>query len=162
MRIADLPPLLINAQRYDMKMFARDILMFEDDIGLISVTHALHVFACNLPKLFVSQFIFRRRVQRDMEYRIGRPSVSFEVRPETLHAGVDIHSSVFVEGLQHLLPIEDFGFILIYFLLVIVQSPSGRGTRPYIRNHSLVCFARFRISILRAFSSRVRCSNMAI
>lgn len=97
-----------------------------------------------------------------MENRIGRPSVSFEVRPETLHTGVDIHTSVSVERLQHLLPIEDLGFILIYFLLVVIQSPSGRGARPYIRNHSFACFAKFRISILKAFSSRVRCSNRAI
>ena len=97
-----------------------------------------------------------------MEYRIGRSAVGFEVRPETLHAGVDIHSSVFVERFEHLLPIEDFGFIPVYFLLVVVQSPAGRGTRPYIRNHSLACFARLRISILKAFNSLVRCSNAAI
>ena len=145
-----------------MQMLAVDILMLEDDIGLISVAHFLHVFICDFPELFVGQFIFRRRIQRDMEYRIGRSAVGFEVRPETLHAGVDIHSSVFVEWLQNLLPIEDLGFIPVYFLLIVIQSPTGRGSRPYIRNHSLVCFAKFRISILRAFSSRVRCSNMAI
>ena len=55
-----------------------------------------------------------------MENHIDRPAVDFEVRHEVLHAGVDIHSSVFVEGLQHLLPIEDFGFIPVYFLLVVV------------------------------------------
>ena len=55
-----------------------------------------------------------------MEYRIGRPAVGFEVRPETLHAGIDIHSPVFVERFEHLLPIEDFGFIPVYFLLVVV------------------------------------------
>ena len=121
-------------------------------IGLASVICLLYVF----------QLVFRRRVQRDMEDRIGRPAVGFEVRPETLHAGIDIHSSVFVERFEHLLPIEDLGFILIYFLLVVIQSPSGRGARPYLRNHSLACFAKFRISMLRAFSSRVRCSNMAI
>ena len=103
-----------------MEVVSVDIRMLEDDIGLISVTHALHVFACNLPKLFVGQFIFRRRVQRDMEYRIGRPAVGFEVRPKTLHAGVDIHSPVFVERFEHLLPIEHFGLILIHFLLVVV------------------------------------------
>ena len=121
-------------------------------IGLASVICLLYVF----------QLVFRRRVQRDMEDRIGRPAVGFEVRPETLHAGIDIHSSVFVERFEHLLPIEDLGFILIYFLLVVIQSPSGRGARPYIRNHSFACFAKFRISILKAFSSRVRCSNIAI
>ena len=121
-------------------------------IGLASVICLLYVF----------QLVFRRRVQRYMEYRIGRPAVGFEVRPETLHAGINIHTPVFVERFEHLLPIEDFGFIPVYFLLVIVQSPSGRGARSYIRNHSLACFARFRISILRAFSSRVRCSSIAI
>ena len=143
-------------------MLPVDILMLEDDIGLISVAHFLHVFICDFPELFVGQFIFRRRIQRDMEYRIDRPAVGFEVRPETLHAGLDIHTSISVERLQHLLPIENFGFILIYFLLVVVQSSSGRRARPYIRNHSLACFARLRISILRAFNSRVRCSSMAI
>ena len=97
-----------------------------------------------------------------MEDRIGHPSVGFEVRQETLHAGVDIHSPVFVERLQHLLPIEDFSFIPVYFLLVVVQSPAGCYPRPYIRNHSLACFARLRISILKAFNSLVRCSNAAI
>ena len=162
MRVADLTAVLIDAQRYDMEVMPVDILMFEDNVGLISVAHSLHVFICDFPELFVGQFIFGRRVQRYMEYRIGRPSVSFEIRPKALHAGVDIHSSVFVERFEHLLPIEDFGFIPVYFLLVVVQSPAGRGTRPYIRNHSLACFAKFRISMLRAFSSRVRCSNMAI
>ena len=91
--------------------------MFENNIGLISVAHFLHVvFICDFPELFVGQFIFRRRVQRDMEYRIGRPAVGFEVRPETLHASVDIQSPVFVEGFQHLLPEEHLGFILIHFV----------------------------------------------
>lgn len=97
-----------------------------------------------------------------MEDRIGHPSVSFEVGPEALHAGIDIHPSIFVERLQHLLPKEHFCLILIHFLLVVVQGPSGRGARSYIRNHSLACFARLRISMLRVFNSCVRCSNRAI
>ena len=97
-----------------------------------------------------------------MGYRVTRAPIGFEVRPETLHTGIDIEASAFIVWFQHLLPIEDLGFILIYFLLVVIQSPSGRGVRPYIRNHSFACFAKFRISILKAFSSRVRCSNRAI
>ena len=97
-----------------------------------------------------------------MEDRIGRSAVGFEVGPETIHAGIDIQSSVFIERFEHLLPKQHLGFILIHFLLVIAQSPTGRGTRSYIRNHSLACFARLRISILKAFNSLVRCSNAAI
>ena len=108
------------------------------------------------------QFVFGRRIQRSVKDRIGRPAVGFKVRPETLHAGVDIHSPVFIKRFEHLLPEEHLGFILIYLLLVIIQRSTGRGARSYIRNHSLACFARFKISILRVFNSLMRCSNAAI
>jgi hypothetical protein len=160
--VREFAALLIDPQRHDMEMLSGNVLVLENDIGLFAVTHALHVLAGNVPEPFVCQSVFRRRIQRDMEDRIGRPSVSFEVGPEALHAGIDIHSPVFIEGFEHLLPEEHFGLILIHFLLVVVQGSAGRGARSYIRNHSLACFARLRISILRAFSSRVRCSNAAI
>ena len=153
---------LIDPQRYQMEMLSGNVLMLEDDIRLVAVTHTFHVFLCDLTELFVGQLVFRRGIQRSMENRAGRPSVGFEVRPETLHAGVDIETSVSVERFEYLLSEEHFGFILIHFLLVIIQRSTGRGARSYIRNHSLACFARFRISILRTFSSRVRCSNAAI
>ena len=79
-------------------------------IGLASVICLLYVF----------QLVFRRRVQRDMEYRVVSSFVGLEVRHETLHAGIDIHSPVYVERFEHLLPIEHFGLILIHFLLVVV------------------------------------------
>ena len=97
-----------------------------------------------------------------MENRVRSPAIGFKVWPETIHTSVNIKASVFVERFEHLLPIEHFGLVIIYFLLVVMQRPAGRGTRSYIRNHSLACFARLRISILRAFNSLVRCSNAAI
>ena len=153
---------LIDAQRYDVEMLPVDVFMLEDDIRLVAITHTFHVFLCNVPELIVGQPVFRRGIQRGVEDRVRSPAVSFEVRPKAIHTGVDIHSPVLVERFQHLLPEEHLGFILIHFLLVIAQGSAGRGTRPYIRNHSLACLARFSISILRAFSSRVRCSNIAI
>ena len=50
---------LIDAQRYDMKMLSVDILMFENNIRLVAVAHAFHIFACDLPELFVCQSVFR-------------------------------------------------------------------------------------------------------
>ena len=153
---------LIDAQRYDMEMLPVNVLMLEDDIRLVAVTHTFHVFLRDVPELIVGQSVFRRGVQRGVEDRVRSPAVGFEVRPKAIHAGVDIHSPVLVEGFEHLLPEKNLGFILIHFLLVIAQGSAGRGTRPYIRNHSLACLARFRIPILRAFNSRVRCSSMTI
>ncbi len=80
---------LIDTQRYQMEMLSGNVLMLEDDIRLVAVTHTFHVFLCDLTELFVGQLVFRRGIQRSMENRAGRPSVGFEVRPETLHAGVD-------------------------------------------------------------------------
>ena len=153
---------LIDAQRYDMKMLSVDILMFENNIRLVAVAHAFHIFACDLPELFVCQFVFGRGVERNMENRIGCSAVGFEIRHEALHAGINIKASAFIVWFEHLLPKQHLGFILIHFLLVVMQGSTGRGTRSYIRNHSLVCFARLRISILRAFNSLVRCSKAAI
>ena len=153
---------LIDAQRHDMEMLSGNVLVLENNIRLFAVTHAFHELTGDFPELFVGQLILWRGVERNMEHRIGSPSVGFEVRPKAIHAGVDIHSPVLVERFQHLLPEKNLGFILIHFLLVVIQRSTGRGTRSYIRNHSLACFARLRISILRAFSSLVRCSNAAI
>lgn len=145
-----------------MNVFAGGIAVFEYIVGLIPEAHALHILAGDVPELFIGRPVFRRRVQRSKEDRIGRPTVGFEVRPETLHAGVNIKASAFIVWFEHLLPKQHFGLILIHFLLVIAQSHTGRGARSYIRNHSLACFAKLRISMLRAFNSPVRCSNTAI
>lgn len=80
-----------------MQMFPVNVLMFEDNVGLVAVTHTLHVFLRDFPELFVGQPVFGRGIQRSMENRIGCPSVGFEVRPKALHASVDIHSPVLVE-----------------------------------------------------------------
>ena len=61
-----------------------------------------------------------------MGYRVTRAPIGFEVRPETLHTGIDIEASAFIVWFQHLLPIEHLGFILIHFLLVIAQGSAGR------------------------------------
>ena len=82
---------------------------------------------------------------------------------ETLHVGIDIHAPVSVERFQHLLPEEHLGFALVRLLLVVVQGAAGRSARTDVRYHFREASrASSRISMLRAFSSRVRCSSAAI
>ena len=123
-------------------MFPVNVLMFEDNVGLVAVTHTFHVFLRDVPELIVGQSVFRRGVQRGVEDRVRSPAVGFEVRPKAIHAGVDIHSPVLVERFQHPLPEEHLGFILIHFFLVVTQGPAGCCPGSYIRNHSLACLAR--------------------
>ena len=160
--VREFAALLIDPQRHDMEMLSGNVLVLENNIRLFAVTHAFHVLTGDFPELFVGQLILWRGGERSMEDRIGRPAVGFEVWPETIHTSVDIHSPVFIERFEHLLPKQHLGFILIHFLLVIIQRSTGRGARSYIRNHSLACLARFSILILKAFNSLMRCSNAAI
>ena len=160
--VREFAALLIDPQRHDMEMLSGNVLVLENNIRLFAVTHAFHVLTGDFPELFVGQLILWRGVRQNMEDRIGHPSVGFEIRHKTLHAGVNIKAAAFIVWFEHLLPKQHLGFILIHFLLVIIQRSTGRGTRSYIRNHSLACFARLRISILKAFNSLVRCSNAAI
>ena len=51
--------LLIDPQRYDVQMLPVDILMFENDIGLVAISHLLHVFLRNFTELFIGQPVLR-------------------------------------------------------------------------------------------------------
>ena len=50
-------------------MRTRDVGMLIDDIGLVSIAHALHIEVCRFDKLFVGERIQRMRIERDVEYR---------------------------------------------------------------------------------------------
>ena len=50
---------LIDAQRHDMEMLSGNVLVFENDLGLVAVTHTLHVFLRDFPELFVCQPVLR-------------------------------------------------------------------------------------------------------
>ena len=118
--VREFAALLIDPQRHDMEMLSGNVLVLENNIRLVAVTHTFHVFLRDVPELIVGQSVFRRGVQRGVEDRVRSPAVGFEVRPKAIHAGVDIHSPVLVERFQHLLPEKNLGFILIHFLLVVI------------------------------------------
>ena len=42
-----------------MEVLPVDILMFEDNVGLIPISHTLHVFLRDFPELFVCQPVLR-------------------------------------------------------------------------------------------------------
>ncbi len=86
-----------------MQMFAGDVPMLENDARLLAVTHAFHIFAGYFAQPVVGQPVFRRGIERRMEYRVGRSSIRLQVGHETLHAGIDIQPGVPVIGVQHLL-----------------------------------------------------------
>jgi hypothetical protein len=90
--VREFAALLIDPQRHDMEMLSGNVLVLENNIRLFAVTHAFHVLTGDFPELFVGQLILWRGVERNMEHRIGSPSVGFEIRHKTLHAGVNIEA----------------------------------------------------------------------
>ena len=51
---------------------------------------------------------------------------------------------------------------MVSYKETVYSKPHNFTVNLYLRNHSAARFARFRISILKAFNSCVRCSNAAI
>ena len=49
---------LIDTQRYQMEMLSGNVLMLEDDIRLVAITHTFHVLLRDVPKLIVGQLVF--------------------------------------------------------------------------------------------------------
>jgi len=90
--VREFAALLIDPQRHDMEMLSGNVLVLENNIRLFAVTHAFHVLTGDFPELFVGQLILWRGVRQNMEDRIGHPSVGFEIRHKTLHAGVNIEA----------------------------------------------------------------------
>src|SRR5690554_8239973 len=49
--------------RNDMDMCAVNVRMFENNIGLIAVTHTFHILLCHFRKLLIAYLVFRVGVQ---------------------------------------------------------------------------------------------------
>ena len=143
-------------------MFARNVSVFEDDIGLFAVAHPLHVFTGDLAQLLIGQTILGRGVQRDVENRVGRASVRLQEGFEAGHAPFVAHAARGIERIKHPIPAEHLGLSPVDLRLIITDGSANGCSRPYIRNHPSACLVRSRISMLNAFSSRVCCSNAAI
>ena len=145
-----------------MQVLAGNILVFEYDVGLLAVAHPFHVLTGNLAQLLVSQTVFGRGIQRDMENRVGRSPIGLQEGIEAGHAPFVAHAACGIERIKHPIPEEHHGLSPVDLLLVVADGAADGCSRPYIRNHPSACLVRFRISILNAFSSRVCCSNAAI
>ena len=51
--------LLIDAQRHDMEMLSGNVLVLENDLGVVALSHLLHVFLHNFTELFNGQPVLR-------------------------------------------------------------------------------------------------------
>ena len=61
--VREFAALLIDPQRHDMEMLSGNVLVLENNIRLVAVTHTFHVFLRDVPELIVCQFVFGRRIQ---------------------------------------------------------------------------------------------------
>ena len=68
--------LLVHTDGNDVKMVAIYILMLDDDIRLVTISHALHILMRHLCQFPVRQPVIRMGIERDMDYRLFRPHLS--------------------------------------------------------------------------------------
>ena len=57
--VREFAALLIDPQRHDMEVLSGNVLVLENKVGLIPISHTLHVFLRDFPELFVCQPVLR-------------------------------------------------------------------------------------------------------
>lgn len=77
--MGDLPALAVYAGGYYMYMLTVYILMQKDNIGLLTVTHPLHIVGGEVGVLLSGQHIVRVWIERYMDDGVARIAVGVEV-----------------------------------------------------------------------------------
>ena len=95
-----------------MEVLPVDILMFEDNVGLVAVTHTLHVFLCDFPELFVVQpgdELRLRRVAFDEDKLLGEDSFDDKTAPVMLRSRLIKHllkADILLRGEFEIIPVD--------------------------------------------------------
>ena len=78
-------------------MVAVDVFMFIHQIRLIAVTQFLHILLCNVCKLLVGKYIFRVRVDRDMNDWFLGGKLNGHLHFKAAYTLADTEISIFVQ-----------------------------------------------------------------
>ena len=101
-----------------MDMGPADILMPIDDIGLVAISHFLHVFLTDDGQLFIAQHIVRVWIKRDVNNRFLSPAIGCQVRLKGTDAVPDSRIAVcrFHDPVSCQWPC----LLLVHFFLIVV------------------------------------------
>jgi len=114
--------ILIHAGRYNMYMSAVYVLVEIDDVGLVAVTHLLHIGSCQIRKLTVGKIVVQRGIERYMQDRFLGIAVGSEVTLKGEHRLRDNPVRV-IEGIgNHTVARYDATCRLVHLLLVVDNS----------------------------------------
>ena len=139
-----------------MEVTAGYVFVFEDDEGLGAVPHTFHVFVRYFDEPRIRQPVFRVRIERSVEYRVGQSGARVgQVRCECFHQFMKVYFTV--EGhYREFVTAQYAGCFFIDFQLVILQHADDIFAISYSCDHcSCICLASASIRKLSAFSWRV-------
>ena len=132
--------LLVHTDGNDVQMMAVDVLMLDNDIRLVAITHALHILMRHLCQFPVRQPVIRMGIERDMDYRLFRPHLSGHPLLEVCQHLCNIDLTITV--VEHLVSVQQLAFPHIHLVGVILDGTEKGIANRYLCNHlSLASFA---------------------
>ena len=132
--------LLVHTDGNNMQMMAIDVLMLDDDIRLVTISHALHILMRHLCQFPVRQPIIRMGIERDVDDRLFRAHMSGHPLLEVCQHLCNIDLTVTV--VEHLVSVLQLAFPHIHLVGIILDGTEKGTSDRYFCNHlSLASFA---------------------
>ena len=133
--VVDLPAGTVHPEANDMDVPALDVLVLENQIGLVAISQFTHVFLADGRELFVGEHVVGVRIEGDVDNGLLRPVVGRHPPPEVVHAVADAELPVF--GLQDEIGGKHTGMTFVHLVLVVGKGTVKGLSRTYFRNHRL-------------------------
>ena len=133
--VVDLPAGAVHPEADDMDVPALDVLVLENQIGLVAISQFTHVFFADGRELFVGEHVVGVRIEGDVDNGLLRPVVGRHPPPEVVHAVADAELPVF--GLQDEIGGKHTGMTFVHLVLVVGKGTVKGLSGTYFRNHRL-------------------------
>lgn len=116
-----------------MQVRSSDILMSEDDIWLVAVSHLAHILPGYHHQLFIRQYIFRMGIERHVENSVTCIAVRSQIWLKRGHAVPDSRCSTgrFHDPVSCQYPCLFF----FYFFFIVGEYPIGGSAFSDVGNH---------------------------
>lgn len=157
--VVDFPAGTVHSEGDDMDVPALDVLVLENQVGLVAISQFTHVFLAYGCELFVGEHVVGVRIEGDVDNGLLRPVVGRHPPPEVVHAVADAELPVF--GLQDEIGGKHTGMAFVHLGLVVGKGTVKGLSGTYFRNHRLSkVLDSSTILRLNSISSSVDFSNL--
>lgn len=133
--VVDFPAVAVYPEADDMDVSALNVLVLENQVGLVAISQFTHVFLADGRELFVGEHVVGVRIEGDVDNGLLRPVVGRHPSAEVVHAVANAELPVF--GLQDEIGGKHTGMTFVHLVLVVGKGTVKGLSGSYFRNHRL-------------------------